>query len=59
MAVLLTKPEVAKGCVARVMVMVSEELCEESCKGSRARSCSNEMRDHVMELRVRDDGMAV
>ena len=27
-AVLLTKPEVAEGCAARVIVIVSEESCE-------------------------------
>jgi hypothetical protein len=58
-AVLLTKPEVAEGCAARVMVIVSEESCDKSREGSRARSRGNETRDHVTELRVRDDGMAV
>jgi hypothetical protein len=58
-AVLLTKPEVAKGCAARVMVIVSEESRGESREGSCAGSRGDEMRDHVTELRVRDDGMAV
>ena len=58
-AVLLTKPEVAEGCAACVMVIVSEESCGESREGSRARSRGDETRDHVMELRVRDDEMAV
>ena len=43
-AVLLTKPEVAEGCAACVMVIVSEESCEGSCAGSRG----DETRDHVM-----------
>jgi hypothetical protein len=62
----LTKPEVAEGCAACVMVIISES-CDKSCEGSRvrsregshARSRGNEMRDHVMELGVRDDGMAI
>ena len=58
-AVLLTKPEVAEGCAAAVMVIVSEELCDESCEGSRARSYDDKTRGHVTELRVRDNGMAV
>jgi hypothetical protein len=59
MAVLLTKLEVAKGCAARVMVIVSEESCDELREGSCVRSRGDETRDHVTELRVRDDGMAV
>jgi hypothetical protein len=58
-AVLLTKPEVAEGCAARVMVIVSEESCDESREGSHVRSHGDETRDHMTELRVRDDGMAV
>jgi hypothetical protein len=58
-AVLLTKLEVAKGCTARVMVIVSEESCDESREGSHARSHGDEMRGHVTELRVRDNGVAV
>jgi hypothetical protein len=54
----LTKPEVAEGCAARVMVIVSE-LCDKSHEGSRVRSRGNETRDHVMELGVRDDRMAI
>jgi hypothetical protein len=57
--VLLTKPEVAEGCAARVMVIMSEESCDKSHEGSRARSHGDETRDHVMELRVRDDRMAI
>jgi hypothetical protein len=58
-AVLLTKPEVAEGCAACVMVIVSEESYDELHEGSHARSRGDETRDHVTELRVRDDGMAV
>ena len=58
-AVLLTKPEVAEGCAAYVMVVMSKESRDESCEGSRARSRGDETSGHVMELRVRDDEMAV
>jgi hypothetical protein len=58
-AVLLTKPEVAVGCAADVMVdREFEESCDESREGSRVRSRGNKTRDLVTELRVRDDGMA-
>jgi hypothetical protein len=58
-AVLLTNPEVAEGCAAHVIVIMSEESRDESHEGSRARSRGNETRDHAMELRVQDDGMAI
>jgi hypothetical protein len=51
-AVLLTKPEVAEGYAAYVIVIISEKSCGESHEGSRVRSCGDKTRDHVMELRV-------
>jgi hypothetical protein len=58
-AVLLTKPEVAEGCAACVIVIVSEESCGESREESHVRSRGDETRDHMTELRVRDDRMAI
>jgi hypothetical protein len=43
----------------RWLIHEVEESCDESREGSHTRSCGDEMRDHVMELRVRDNGMAV
>ena len=52
--------EVAEGCALDKMVDCEvEESRGESREGSRARSCGDETRDHVTELRVRDDGMVV
>ena len=59
-AVLLTKLGVAEGCALDKMVdREGEESRGESREGLRVRSRGDEMRDHMTELRVRDDGMAV
>jgi hypothetical protein len=51
--------EIAEGCAAgKVVDREVGESRDEDMRGSRARSRGDETRDHVMELRVRDNGMA-